>query len=142
MDFRLDARHKHKPKPETGIRHESIFQPSRHWRGRTARHFQPGFGSRQAGEIKSGRQLGESRWAQVDHLIDERLVPAFSKFTVSMPAHAGMAVPVKTTVSPDGKRIVGSLPTRLSAGTYKISWTAATADDGHKITGELSFKVG
>jgi methionine-rich copper-binding protein CopC len=72
---------------------------------------------------------------------NERLVPAFSKFAVSMPQH-GMTVSVKTAVSPDGKRIVGTLPTRLTAGAYKVSWTAASADDGHRMTGELSFKVG
>ncbi|MEO6041023.1 MAG: copper homeostasis periplasmic binding protein CopC [Croceibacterium sp.] len=72
---------------------------------------------------------------------DERLVPAFSKFDVTMPAHK-MNVPVKTVVSPDGKRIVGTLGSRLTAGAYKVTWTAAAADDGHKMTGELSFKVG
>jgi len=72
---------------------------------------------------------------------NERLVPAFSKFTVSMPAHH-MDMPVKTTVSPDGKRIVGTLPSRLTAGDYKVTWTAAAVDDGHKTTGQVSFKVG
>ena len=72
---------------------------------------------------------------------NERLVPAFSKFTVSMPAHH-MDVSVKTTVSPDGKRIVGSLPSRLTAGAYQVTWTAAAADDGHKTTGQVNFKVG
>jgi methionine-rich copper-binding protein CopC len=72
---------------------------------------------------------------------NERLVPAFSKFELSMPVHQ-MAVPVKTAVSPDGKRIVGTLGSRLTAGTYKVVWTAAAADDGHRTTGELSFKVG
>src|SRR5687767_11660733 len=37
---------------------------------------------------------------------NERLVPAFSKFELTMPAHH-MTIPVKTTVSPDRKRIVG-----------------------------------
>lgn len=72
---------------------------------------------------------------------NERLVPAFSKFALSMPAHH-MAVPVKTTVSADGKRIVGALPSRLSAGVYVVEWTAASADDGHKMTGKLNFRVG
>lgn len=70
----------------------------------------------------------------------ERLVPAFSKFTVTMPAHK-MDVAVKTAVSPDGKRIVGTLPNRLGAGNYRVSWTAASAD-GHKMTGSVDFKVG
>ena len=71
---------------------------------------------------------------------NERVVPAFSKFELTMPAHS-MNVPVTTTVSRDGKRIVGTVGSRLMKGTYKISWTAAGAD-GHRMTGDLSFKVG
>ena len=71
---------------------------------------------------------------------NENLVPAFSKFEVTMPEH-GMAVPVKTAVAKDGKTLVGTPARALSKGTYKIVWSAATAD-GHKMTGELNFKVG
>ncbi|WEK47304.1 MAG: copper homeostasis periplasmic binding protein CopC [Candidatus Andeanibacterium colombiense] len=69
---------------------------------------------------------------------DDPLVAAFSKFTLSMP---GMAMPVKTAVSPDKKSIVGTLPAPLTKGAYTVSWTAAS-DDGHKTTGTLKFKVG
>ena len=71
---------------------------------------------------------------------NERVVPAFSKFELTMPAH-GMNVPVTTTVSADGKRIVGTVGSRLMKGSYKIVWTAAGAD-GHRMTGELAFRVG
>ncbi|BBC71670.1 copper resistance protein CopC [Altererythrobacter sp. B11] len=71
---------------------------------------------------------------------NEQLVPAFSKFEVTMPEH-GMAVPVKTAVAKDGKTIVGTPAQALPKGTYKVVWSAATAD-GHKMTGELNFKVG
>ena len=71
---------------------------------------------------------------------NERVVPAFSKFEVTMPAHR-MEVPVTTSVSPDGKRIVGSLNSRLMKGSYTVTWTAAGAD-GHKQKGSFSFKVG
>ena len=71
---------------------------------------------------------------------NERVVPAFSKFELRMPAH-NMAIPVKTTVSPDGKRIVGAVGSKLMKGAYTITWTAAGAD-GHKMTGKLGFKVG
>lgn len=71
---------------------------------------------------------------------NERLVPAFSKFELSMPEH-DMAVPVETAVSSDGKRIVGTFPAPLMKGTYRISWTAAGAD-GHKMTGTVEFEVG
>lgn len=71
---------------------------------------------------------------------NERLVPAFSKFELAMPAH-GMAIPVRTALSADGKQIVGTVGSPLTKGDYKISWTAAGAD-GHKMTGTVAFKVG
>lgn len=71
---------------------------------------------------------------------NERLVPAFSKFELSMPAH-DMAIPVATTVSRDGKRIVGTLRSPLGKGAYQVNWTAV-GDDGHRITGRFAFTVG
>ena len=58
-----------------------------------------------------------------------------------MPEHAGMKVAVKTVVSSDGKTITGTPSAALTSGAYKIVWTAASAD-GHKMNGELAFKVG
>ena len=72
---------------------------------------------------------------------NEQLVPAFSKFELTMPEHGGMKVPVKTTVSKDGKSITGTPQSALTNGAYKIVWSAASAD-GHKMTGEVAFKVG
>ncbi|MBN9319273.1 MAG: copper resistance protein CopC [Caulobacterales bacterium 68-7] len=72
---------------------------------------------------------------------NEKLVPAFSKFELTMPEHGGMKVPVKTTVSTDGKSITGTPEAALAKGAYKIVWTAASAD-GHKMNGEVAFKVG
>lgn len=71
----------------------------------------------------------------------EKLVPAFSKFELTMPEHGGMKVAVKTAVSSDGKTITGSPQAALGKGAYKIVWTAASAD-GHKMNGEVAFKVG
>ncbi|MDX5393999.1 MAG: copper homeostasis periplasmic binding protein CopC [Caulobacteraceae bacterium] len=71
----------------------------------------------------------------------EKLVPAFSKFELTMPEHGGMKVAVKTTVSADGKTISGAPQAALGKGAYKIVWTAASAD-GHKMNGEVAFKVG
>ena len=71
---------------------------------------------------------------------NERVVPAFSKFELTMPAHR-MKIPVTTTVSRDGKRIVGTPQSPLARGAYAIHWTAAGAD-GHKMEGHLNFKVG
>ena len=72
---------------------------------------------------------------------NEKLVPAFSKFELTMPEHGGMKVPVKTTVSKDGKSITGTPESVLTKGAYKIVWSAASAD-GHKMNGEVAFKVG
>ena len=72
---------------------------------------------------------------------NEKLVPAFSKFELTMPEHGGMKVPVNTTVSKDGKSITGTPQSALTNGAYKIVWSAASAD-GHKMTGEVAFKVG
>ncbi len=71
----------------------------------------------------------------------DKVVPAFSKFDVTMPEHGGMKVAVKTVVSTDGKSITGTPEAALAQGAYKIVWTAASAD-GHKMNGEVSFKVG
>lgn len=71
----------------------------------------------------------------------DKVVPAFSKFDLTMPEHGGMKVAVKTVVSTDGKSITGTPEAALIQGAYKIVWTAASAD-GHKMNGEVTFKVG
>jgi len=71
---------------------------------------------------------------------NERVVPRFSKLELTMPGH-GMAIPVTVRVSDDGKRLIGTPRSRLMKGSYKIVWTAAGAD-GHKMTGEVAFRVG
>lgn len=70
---------------------------------------------------------------------NERVVPRFSTFEVTMPGH-GMEVPVTVKVSKDGKRLIGTPRSRLMKGGYTIVWTAAGAD-GHKMTGEVAFRV-
>lgn len=70
---------------------------------------------------------------------NEKLVPAFSKFELAMVDH-NMKVPVKTAVSADGKTITGTPQGALMKGSYKIVWTAASAD-GHRMNGEVAFKV-
>lgn len=71
----------------------------------------------------------------------EKLVPAFSKFDLTMPEMSDMKMGVKTVLSADGKSIVGTPSAALPKGAYKIVWTAASAD-GHKMNGEVAFKVG
>lgn len=72
---------------------------------------------------------------------NEKLAPAFSRFEITMPEHGGMKVAVKTTVSADGMSITGTPKVAMTKGAYKIVWTAASAD-GHKMNGEVAFKVG
>jgi methionine-rich copper-binding protein CopC len=72
---------------------------------------------------------------------NEKLVPAFSKFELTMPEMSGMKMGVTTALSADGKSIVGTTSAALPKGAYKIVWTAASTD-GHKMNGEVAFKVG
>ena len=70
---------------------------------------------------------------------NEKVVPAFSSFELVMVGH-DMKIPVKTTVSKDNKTIIGSPAGPMMAGAYTIKWTAASAD-GHRMKGEVPFKV-
>jgi len=73
---------------------------------------------------------------------DDELVPAFSKFTVTMPMGSqSMPVPVKTHVDKDGKTITGLPSSKLAVGSYVVHWTATAKEDGHKMTGDVPFKV-
>jgi copper resistance protein C len=69
----------------------------------------------------------------------DKVVPAFSSFEVVMDGH-DMKVPVNTVVSKDGKTITGTVRGGMMAGTYKIVWRIA-ASDGHRMTGEVPFRV-
>lgn len=70
---------------------------------------------------------------------NEKVVPAFSGFDLVMVEH-NMKMPVKSVVSKDGKTITGTPQGAFMKGTYKINWHAA-GPDGHRMTGELTFKV-
>lgn len=70
---------------------------------------------------------------------DEQLVPAFSKIELSMPAH-GMKISVRSTLSQDGKTLVGTPVSRLAKGSYRVSWSVGSAD-GHKEAGQFTFRV-
>jgi methionine-rich copper-binding protein CopC len=76
---------------------------------------------------------------QVSVTFNEKLVPAFSKLEVSM-AGMAMKVPVKTSVSSDGKTLTGTPQGAFMKGSYVINWTAASAD-GHKTKGSIPFKI-
>ena len=73
-------------------------------------------------------------------VFNEKVVPAFSKIEISMVGH-DMTIPVETKVSADGKTMTGTPKGRFMKGAYKITWVAAGAD-GHRMKGEIPFKVG
>lgn len=70
---------------------------------------------------------------------NEKIVPAFSKLGVSM-IGMKMDVPVKTSVSADGKTLTGVPTGAFMKGSYVLNWTAASAD-GHKVKGAIPFKI-
>jgi len=76
---------------------------------------------------------------QVSVTFNEKLVPAFSKLEISM-AGMAMKVPVKTSLSADGKTLTGVPQAALMKGNYVINWSAASAD-GHKTKGSIAFKI-
>jgi methionine-rich copper-binding protein CopC len=71
---------------------------------------------------------------------NEKLVPAFSGFELTMVEHK-MKVAVKAEVSSDGLTLRGVPQGKLMPGTYKVSWHAASAD-GHRMSGDITFKIG
>ncbi|QUD90535.1 copper homeostasis periplasmic binding protein CopC [Phenylobacterium montanum] len=70
----------------------------------------------------------------------ERLEPKFSGLAVTMPQMSGMAAAAKVEVSPDGKSLIATPSAPLSAGVYKVSWHAVTADT-HRTEGAFTFTV-
>jgi methionine-rich copper-binding protein CopC len=70
---------------------------------------------------------------------NEKLAPAFSTFDLAMAD--GMKAPVKISVSQDRKTMTGVPKGRLMAGAYKVTWRAASADDGHRMDGAFAFTV-
>lgn len=70
----------------------------------------------------------------------EKLAPAFSGFSISMQDH-GMTVKLGGKMSEDGKSIIGTPAAPLMAGAYKVSWHAASTEDGHRMEGSFNFTV-
>lgn len=69
----------------------------------------------------------------------EKVVPAFSGFKLAM--DDGMTVDVTTKLSSDGKTMTATPKGSFMAGKYKLSWHAASVDDGHRTEGSFTFKV-
>jgi methionine-rich copper-binding protein CopC len=70
---------------------------------------------------------------------NEAIEPAFSKITLADTNNAGVALPQANVDAADATTMSAALPA-LRAGEYHVQWTTMT-HDGHKATGEFSFKV-
>ena len=72
----------------------------------------------------------------------EALAPAFSTADLVMiGGKMDMKVPVRITISKDGKTLVATPQGKVVPGAYRINWAVTSADDGHKLTGKVAFKV-
>ena len=69
----------------------------------------------------------------------EKIAPKFSGFGVSM--NHGMDVKLKGRLGEDGKTIIGIPSETLMAGTWTVSWHAASVEDGHRMEGTFNFTV-
>ena len=69
----------------------------------------------------------------------EKIVPAFSGLRLSM--GDGMTVSTSTSLSDDGKTLIGRPTSPFMAGKWTLSWHATAADDGHKTEGTFSFTI-
>ena len=69
----------------------------------------------------------------------EKIVPAFSGVKVAM--GDGMTIDVAIKVSSDGKTLTGTPKGSFMPGSYKLSWHAASVEDGHRTEGSYTFKV-
>lgn len=76
--------------------------------------------------------------AVISLTFSDRMVPAFSTFEVAN--RTGGAIPLRITVSGDGKTISGRPARPLPAGTYTVDWRIASRD-GHRMTGAFNFTV-
>ena len=68
-----------------------------------------------------------------------KVVPAFTKFALAM--RDGKDIAFTTTIAADGKVITCTPKQSLAAGSYKLTWHAASAEDGHRTDGSFSFGI-
>ena len=70
---------------------------------------------------------------------DDELVPKVSLFKLT--DIDGKPVAVTAVDTKDSKALAATPGKPLAPGLYTVSWTAASQDDGHKMTGKFSFTV-
>lgn len=92
----------------------------------------------QSSDPQAGSTL-DSAPKQVRLKFNETLEPAFSKIQLTGPQNSDVAVGATTIDTADPTAMAAPLP-QLPAGEYHIHWTAMT-HDGHKVKGDVAFKV-
>ncbi|MGJ7917640.1 copper homeostasis periplasmic binding protein CopC [Massilia sp. LXY-6] len=92
----------------------------------------------QSSDPRAGGTL-DSAPKQVRLKFNEALEPAFSKIKLTGPQNKQIPVTATTVDKADPTVMTAPLPP-LSAGEYHIQW-ATMSHDGHKVKGELTFKL-
>jgi methionine-rich copper-binding protein CopC len=92
----------------------------------------------QASDPQAGSTL-DTAPKQVRLKFNETLEPAFSKIRVTGPGNKEIALAATAVDKADPTVMTAPLPP-LSTGEYHVQWTTMTRD-GHKVKGELSFKL-
>jgi len=92
----------------------------------------------QSSDPKAGSTLATAP-KQVRLKFNETLEPAFSKIRLTGPQNNEIPLPATAVDKADPTVMTAPLPA-LSSGAYRIQWSAMT-HDGHKVKGEVTFKV-
>jgi methionine-rich copper-binding protein CopC len=77
--------------------------------------------------------------AKISLHFNEAIAARFSKFKIAQAN--GKAVVTKPTTAEDAKSLSATPSAALTPGQYKVSWTAVSGDDGHKMQGTYKFTV-
>lgn len=72
-------------------------------------------------------------------VFNEKVTPGSTKVELAMVDH-NMKVAVKSAVAKDGRSVVVTPQGALMKGAYRLTWTAA-GPDGHRMSGDLAFRV-
>lgn len=92
----------------------------------------------QSSDPRAGSTL-DTAPKQVRLEFNEALESAFSRIRLTGPQNKEVAIAGTTVDKADPKIMTAPLPP-LSAGEYHIQWTAMS-HDGHKVKGEVAFRV-
>jgi methionine-rich copper-binding protein CopC len=92
----------------------------------------------QSSDPRAGSTL-DTAPKQVRLKFNETLEPAFSRIRITGPGNKAIAATAATVDKADPTVMTAPLPP-LSTGEYHIQWTTMTRD-GHKVKGEVAFKI-